>query len=186
MLIDHFRPALTNDQKARLHALLALLDQSLRDRPWMLYGGSLLGCVLWGDLLPWDDDIDVVTTLLPADIKPMRFSKIRMDYGSNPLIKVFDSADPQVPGCRHSFPFIDVSMIHESGPFIMHPSTHGSIDRFPREIVFPLHSVLFGTGSAMAPNDPVALLKLKYGQDCFTTARTPQARAIHRLPRLTR
>jgi hypothetical protein len=173
MLIDCFKPILTERQKAKLFMLLSALDRAMADRPWMLYGGSLLGHILWGDLLPWDDDIDVVTTMSPAELDVRPFSSLRIDYGVNPLVKVFDPRDARVPMADHSFPFIDVSMFHDSNRFVIHPSTHGGIDRFPRELIFPLRRVRFGVCHAIVPHDPIRLLKIKYGPDCFTSARTP-------------
>src|SRR5271170_4585199 len=97
MLMDCFKPSLTEPQRVKLFTLLRTLDCSIGARPWMLYGGSLLGYVLRGDLLPWDDDIDVVTTVSPMELDVRPFSSVRIDYGMNPLIKVFDPGDPKVP-----------------------------------------------------------------------------------------
>ena len=171
--IDFFKPCLNAAQKAKLSLLLDAVACAMGDRPWMLYGGSLLGAVLWGDLLPWDDDIDVITTVSPAYLDFRPFSAIRKDYGPNLLMKVFDPLDPKVSQSEHGFPFIDLSMMHCSGQFVVHASTQGGVDRFPYDVVFPLRQVPFGLGHAMIPNNPVALLKMKYGPDCFTSARAP-------------
>ena len=68
-MLDHFLPRLTPERIKVLCDTLRRVDRYLREtsQPYVLCGGSLLGFVRYGHLLPWDDDIDLAAYPLAID-----------------------------------------------------------------------------------------------------------------------
>lgn len=64
---------------------------------WMLEGGALLGLVREGKLLPWDRDIDILTTMLGRDYISMG-SEIASDFADTGIT-------------RHDFDLLDVDKL---------------------------------------------------------------------------
>ena len=112
----------TNDLQAHQRCLLQLLTEFDRvckelDIPYMLFAGSMLGAVRHGEIIPWDDDVDVV--LLRADYErflqeaetildlevyylqrefsehwPMFFSKLRLN--GTTCLERYHPKDPEI------------------------------------------------------------------------------------------
>jgi hypothetical protein len=64
-----FESVFDDDYRHRLYQLLARLDGALRDAgvTYFLTGGGLLGSLRYGELVPWDDDLDLAV-VGPIDI----------------------------------------------------------------------------------------------------------------------
>ena len=84
--------------------MLAEFDR--QNKNYFLYAGSLIGQQLLGDILPWDDDIDILM------VCPIRQSANRsvLYQAANSLMKVFDPAiSPNIKDQLYSFPFLDLA-----------------------------------------------------------------------------
>jgi hypothetical protein len=186
----YFAPALSLDEKQRLYRMMEAIDQSAT-APYFVYGGSLIGCLLYGELLPWDDDIDILCQR-PEEVAVANYQTVPTwtppPADHHVLIqKCFDPTLPLVHrkgyGSR-SFPFIDMSVYYEEQGEVRHRSVYGGIDAFPRDLIFPLRRAKFGPIEVNIPNDARAVLALKFGGDWERTATPPTW--DHRNERLTR
>jgi hypothetical protein len=183
---DYFKPGLTAEEREVLFSMLANIEQRLTDRSWFLYGGALIGCLLFGDLLPWDDDIDIVMDSLRALRLPPHKVATKFPWKEDPqrtTMKCYDPKRQRVGKYEYTFPFIDFSIFYEEGDEVKHKSVYGGIiDTFPREVVFPLKKVRFGSAHAFIPNDSDRMLKAKYGEDWATTVVPPVWDHRHEVP----
>ncbi|HEY1187299.1 MAG TPA: hypothetical protein VGE74_06555 [Gemmata sp.] len=110
-----FRPTLTPAERGVQRALVGRVDTALRGLglDYVAYGGALLGVCAYRDLLPWDDDADllVLTPVHPAALLD-GLSGALPDLRVVPhglMVKVSHSA----PGRPWGFPFVDVGLLYQ-------------------------------------------------------------------------
>jgi predicted O-methyltransferase YrrM len=149
---------------------MAQVDVALRGKPYFIYGGALIGQAFNRDLLPWDDDIDLLVVDVPLSSLP----GIGLGVSCGQLIKVFDPAIPNLPGKPYSFPFVDIAFATRAESEVQHQSLYGGTDRFPVDAIFPLRRGKLAGIDVSIPNDPERVCRMKYGDDCFDTAFPPQ------------
>lgn len=168
---DPFAPTLTPEEKAKLLELLRRVDQALGSSYVLAYG-ALLGYVRHKDLLPWDDDIDVLALNPPtAEELQERLPDLKVIKDKHNILKVFDPTDPKCPGKAHSFPFLDIAPAHLEDGKVTHYCTNGLTDRFPLDVVFPSTRATIAGVEVNIPASPEAFLLQKYGPECLTTAK---------------
>lgn len=176
----YFAPVLSPDEKDRLYRMMEAIDKSIQ-APYFVYGGSLIGCLLYGDFLPWDDDIDILCEH-PEEVVLTEFQTVPTwtPPPADHRILIQKCFDPTLPlvhrkgyGSR-SFPFIDMSVYYEEEGEVRHRSVYGGIDAFPRDLIFPLKRAKFGPIEVNVPNDARAVLTMKFGDDWETTATPPK------------
>ena len=167
----YFAPGLTQDERAVLYDLLRDVDAALEGREYFVYGGGLLGQVIFGDIQPWEDDVDI---LVVGGIEAKDINLPHRGIFQAQLLKVYDKSRPLMRGRRYSFPFVDIGSATDAGDEITHASVYGGVDRFPADLIFPLRRAKLGPVEVYIPNQPEAVCKLKYGPHCLTHARPPQ------------
>ncbi len=161
-----FPLGLSCEERDLLHEMMGALCLALRDVPWILYAGSLIGAELIGDILPWDDDIDVLAETLPARLEIGRFAEYRLTYcDGQQLVKIFDPCRMLIPGFPYSFPFIDLATMEVSADEVRHPRTQGGFDVFPAADVLPVRRARLGPNMVNVPASPAAVISSKYGKD---------------------
>ncbi|NWW42123.1 FKRP protein, partial [Panurus biarmicus] len=139
-------------------------------RHW-LEGGSLLGAVRLGDIIPWDYDVDV--GLYREDAAKCRWLAAVLAAGR----AVEDAQgfvwEKAAEGEFYRVHFSRTNRLHvDLWPFYARPGGvmtkdtwlgHGQDVEFPESFLVPLGTVQFAGGAARAPNDPRAFLELKFG-----------------------
>ncbi|NXQ32748.1 FKRP protein, partial [Alaudala cheleensis] len=161
-----------------LHVLAELESAGIR---YWLEGGSLLGAVRLGDIIPWDYDVDV--GLYREDVPKCRWLAAVLRSG-RPV------EDPQgffwekaAEGEFFRVHFSGTNRLHvDLWPFyprdggVMTKDTwlgHRQDVEFPERFLVPLGSVAFAGAVAKAPNDPRAFLELKFGRGAIESPEYP-------------
>nr|XP_030118020.3 fukutin-related protein [Taeniopygia guttata] len=150
-------------------------------RHW-LEGGSLLGAVRHGDIVPWDYDVDV--GFYRDDVPKCRWLAAVAATG-RPL------EDPDgffwekaVEGEFYRVHFSRTNRLHvDLWPFYVRPGAavmtkdtwlgHRQDVEFPERFVVPLGTVPFVGVMAKAPNDPRAFLEFKFGPGAIENPEYP-------------
>ncbi|TRZ08410.1 hypothetical protein HGM15179_018700 [Zosterops borbonicus] len=149
--------------------VLAELD-SAGVRHW-LEGGSLLGAVRLGDIIPWDYDVDVGLYL--QDVPKCRWLAAVVTTGQpveDPQGFFWEKASEgeffRVHFSRTNRLHVDLWPFFPDGRGMMTKETwlgHGQDVEFPERFLQPLGSVLFAGLVAKAPNRPREFLEFKFG-----------------------
>ena len=150
---------------------------------YWLTGGSMIGYMRHGGIIPWDDDIDICC--FNRD-KEKIFSEEVQDAFRRNNVKVVEDQTFNIvsPTLSKIYRSTVKSKAHKSGqvpyPFVdifymVEPNEHSNSIRFmsngndhhwisPEEL-FPLKKIQFGPVTAMAPSNPLPQLERGYGEE---------------------
>lgn len=170
---DLFRPQLGELDREVLFTILRRFDSLGID--YVLYGGGLLGACCYRDLLPWDDDVDLLVFEKNIDrILDGRLPGISITKGANGLVKLYNPLLGATTRFQWTTPFVDIGLAYVKNNYVLHDSVWGGVDSFPVEDFFPLRRLPFGPLSLLAPCAPEVVCKTKYGPDALTSALPPR------------
>ncbi|XP_014670372.1 PREDICTED: uncharacterized protein LOC106811313 [Priapulus caudatus] len=147
-------------------ALMKLLDMVLTGSNvhYMLFGGSLYGSYMCHDMLPWDDDIDIMVDhnqrpKMEHLLKELSPEYTMLNHTSKLFLKFFLTNTPKTWEYEWSWPFIDISFYKENETHVWeHGQSHKLYRTYPKEIVFPLHRRPLGSIWLPCPRDSRAFL----------------------------
>jgi lipopolysaccharide cholinephosphotransferase len=181
-------PRLSLAESQQVYALMEKIDRVLTEKGLRYWagGGTLLGAVRHGGLIPWDDDLDLY--MLKNDEPALLALKADLEHEGLVLhpywkgfYKIFDQnatpmEDPDHPGqfLPFGYPAADLFMMalengKEAEDVYVHFSYdfywHWQSDRFAYSQIENIIRLPFGPVSIAAPEDPESYLDRLYGTE---------------------
>lgn len=156
--------------------LIGLVDHLFRKRqiPYVLAYGNLVGSYVMHDLLPWDDDIDVLVSwskydrfklFLEHDLKPHGLDVQVHDTLRVNTMKVFFSNGSRAGIRPWTWPFIDIAFYEENATHVWNQNVEFAGDvMLPREWFYPITSRPFAWLWLPAPRNTAKFLERRYGR----------------------
>lgn len=171
--------------KQRLRIFTQLLDK--HGYAYFVIGGTLLGCVREGDIIPHDDDVDI--GMLEKDLRRLHGDKIFKDEMAANNLKFGNKNSPiaETIICRECDDGIFIDLFSFVRTWrnkykFKKPKSRRTWKNswFHSDELYPLRKSYLGNVLVSVPNDPIPFLARHYGQDW----RTPRVTHTHnvRLP----
>ena len=151
---------LSTEQKQQLYRLMERVDKVLKenDIPYFIVCGTLLGSVRDGEIIPWDNDIDI--GIMKKDIQRLQaieweaYGLGSKELAENHIGKLF-FPEHYGNGDKYKSVFIDVFVFEQVGDRIQYTHEYAR-DTWPHEYfladeLFPLQPYRFGELTVQGP-----------------------------------
>ena len=164
---DKFRNILDDNQKSILLNLatkIASVCDSL-DITYIMYGGTLLGSYRHHDIIPWDDDIDIVVHKNDRVRLFKALQELHPNYevfSAGPRLKFNSINSVKQSKYRWKWPYIDIHFFQANETHIWDSAHEFSHYIYKVSDIFPLHKRPLGGVFLNAPKDSYAYLKATY------------------------
>jgi phosphorylcholine metabolism protein LicD len=160
--------ALSSQEHHLLLSILQRIDSLMKEVPYFLIGGSLMGAIRYGNRMPWDDDIDIGVFLenieqvvdLPYESKGLKIRKSSYGY------KVYDAKFNKSKMLETTFPFVDIFVYQKDGNnYIMSNEKarkQWPLEQFSDHTLLPLTTCRYGNMNIPCPFSSIKFLDQAY------------------------
>ncbi|ELU12919.1 hypothetical protein CAPTEDRAFT_198719 [Capitella teleta] len=167
MLVGPFKPAFTPEQKAIVLLLMSTFHGMCIEAniTYFLYGGSLLGSYRHHDLMPWDDDIDVIVdiTQMTSLVEQLEQLPVQFEYfKAGSRMKLCLTESNRTSSYEWGWPYLDINFFEQNATHVWDSSPEFSAFVFPKELIFPLHLRPLNGLLLNAPRDTLRMLRVNY------------------------
>ena len=172
---SYFLPSLEPNKKRELKTLAAFLFKTFDDHniEYFMVGGTLIGSYRHHDLLPWDDDLDIMVNISQKkqvyDVLTTKQPEYKLwmedhDYNTIYFWKFYSSTGDHVPRREIKWPFIDMFFFDSNITHLwISDPRYSKLDCYPRSLVYPLRKRPVGSLMINAPCDVNRFLSTKWG-----------------------
>ncbi|KAA8482397.1 LicD family protein [Arcticibacter tournemirensis] len=154
-----------NKEKVRELLNIVFLEAKKINIDLFISEGTLLGCIRHGEIMRWDDDVDLAMN--NKDVEKFLESLKKKEgieigtanlYGKYPFYKIWSTDCEEIQGYRHRFPFIDIFpfAIVDSKLYFDYGYAYDIVD------IFPLSDCNFEGTIAKIPKNPMSYLNNRY------------------------
>ena len=164
--------SLNDSEYQQTQALMAELDKIFvqNNITYILAYGSLLGSYIFHDIIPWDDDIDILVRFSEKKKLVDPFSESRYDhigaieneFHPAKMIKLFYKTSQPAGKRPWKWPFVDACFYTEDIENVPSTQQQGGVNMKKTEF-YPFHKRPYGRLWLPAPYDTMTFLRLKYG-----------------------
>lgn len=157
-----------DENKIRIRELLKVVFEKSRSLgvDMFLNEGTLLGCIRHGEIMRWDDDVDLaidvsdVNVLLDA-LKENSNLEVGTSYwkGKYPYYKVWLKDGDEIKGYTYKFPFIDIWTFEIIDSLFIKYNFGAT---YPVDDILPLSDCRFENTLVKVPKNPLSYLNKKY------------------------
>lgn len=183
-------PYTSLEKSRRIYALMDKIDRVFTENhiTWWAGGGTLLGAIRHGGLIPWDDDLDLY--MLDSDVTKLKRIQssleeegLKLHYYFKDIYKIYESSADPIPDPKNpnqilpfGFPTADIFIMtlhrrHEKSDVYVHKSRtfywEWNNDHFHYSQIQNIHRVPFGPLMIPIPGDPESNLNRIYGTSEF-------------------
>ncbi|KAI0226193.1 hypothetical protein LSAT2_023157 [Lamellibrachia satsuma] len=167
-LVPHKHASVMNAEEKQL--IFDLVEKvayvcMLRNITYFLYSGTLLGSYRHHDMIPWDDDIDVIVNQSQRAVLHSSLETLYPRYAvayAGPRIKFYSLHSTSTSKYPWKWPYVDISFFYENATHVGDISPQFRHCVFPKSIIFPLHTRPLGNLYLNSPFDAYAALKIGF------------------------
>ena len=160
-----------NGHQSTRYSLVTLLVNVLEKQKigYFIIGGTLIGSYRHHDIIPWDDDADIIVNLTDRERLYDALISYKPDYGlyrqktdsDKPYLwKFFSTNGQKVPFQDFRWPLVDIFFWEENTTHVWNADPRFSSSKFswPKSHVFPLRKRPLGPIEVNSPCDPHSII----------------------------